>query len=97
MHPSLKSAFVILSLVGGSLAVSLPAVAANSTTGGREGGIAFGYNDGYWDQNHHWHKWRDKQQASEFQKANHDHYYDRKHDADRDKGWRDNDKWWSHG
>jgi len=86
-----------IALVGGSLAVGLPAVAANSRVEAGRAGIAFGYSDGYWDQNHHWHKWRDQRQAAEFRKEHRDHYYTRKHDADRNHGWRDKDMWWHHG
>ena len=97
MRCTLRSAVVALALAGGSLAVALPAVAADVSVGVGPGGIAFGYSDGYWDQAHHWHKWHDQRQAAEFRKDNHEHYYDRKHNADHDQGWHDSDQWWHHG
>jgi hypothetical protein len=97
MRCTLRSALVASALISGSLAVAAPAMAANLTAGAGDGGIAFGYSDGYWDQGHHWHKWRDKRQAAEFRKEHGDHFYARKHDADRDHGWHDKDTWWRHG
>jgi hypothetical protein len=57
--------------------------------------IAFGYSDGYWDRSHQWHQWRDRQQAEAWQRQNAAHYYDRRHDQDRDTGWRDSDQYWN--
>ena len=58
-------------------------------------GVAFGYNDGYWDQNHQWHAWRDRQEADAWRGQNPGHYYDRPHDQESNGGWRDSDQWWA--
>ncbi len=97
MRCALRSMFLALALTGGSLAVALPAVAAGASVVGGIGGIAFGYSDGYWDQDHHWHKWRNQPQATEFRREHHVYFYDHRHDADRDHGWREGDQWWHHG
>jgi hypothetical protein len=97
MRCALRSAFLALALTGGSLAVALPATAADVSVGVSPGGIAFGYSDGYWDQGHQWHKWHDQRQAAEFRKENHEHYYAHRHDADRDHGWHENEQYWHHG
>lgn len=60
------------------------------------GDVAFGYSDGYWDREHHWHAWQNRDEATRFRAANHDHYYDRPHSSDRDQGWHDNDRYWQH-
>jgi hypothetical protein len=96
MRRTLRTALVTFALAGGSLAVALPAVADDVTVGIGHGGIAFGYSDGYWDREHSWHQWRDEREANEFRRENREHYYERKHEEDRDHGWRDNDRWWHH-
>jgi hypothetical protein len=94
MRSTIKIALVGIALAGGSLTAGLPAKADTTTIGISEGGIAFGYSDGYWDRGHQWHTWRDQNEATSWRDQNHDHYFDRKHDVDHDQGWRDNDHWW---
>jgi len=60
------------------------------------GEIAFAYSDGYWDRDHHWHEWRGDREAADFRNAHHEHYYDRRHDAEPNGGWHDNDRYWEH-
>jgi hypothetical protein len=81
-------------LAGGALAT---AKAADVTVAVGPGApaIAFGYNDGYWDREHNWHQWRNREEAAKWRQANRTHYYDRKHDAERDQGWR-GERWWEH-
>ena len=95
MRTTIKIALVTLALAGASLTAGLPAKADNVTITAAPGGFAFGYSDGYWDRGHKWHAWRNQEQASRFREENRDHYYDWKHDRDRDKGWR-NEHWWDH-
>jgi hypothetical protein len=91
-----KTALVAISLaVAGSLAAVSPAAAQVSVQVGLPN-IAFGYSDGYWDRDHHWHAWKDRQEEEHWAAANHEHYFARKHDRDRDEGWRDNDRYWEH-
>jgi hypothetical protein len=96
MRKTIKGALVAAALIGGSLVAGLPAMADNLSVAVSPGGIAFGYNDGYWDQGHAWHAWKNAEESAQFQAANRDHYYAYKHDRDSDKGWRANDTWWSH-
>jgi hypothetical protein len=94
MRTTTKIALVALALAGGSLAVTgQPALADNVTVGVSPGGFAFGYSDGYWDRNHAWHAWENKEQAARFREENRDHYYEWKHDRDPDQGWR-SERWW---
>jgi hypothetical protein len=95
MKSFVKVALVTLALAGGSLAVGMPAQAADHVEFSL-GNIAFGYSDGYWDQSRHWHAWRKHSDAVAFRQANADHYYARKHTADKAKGWRDSDRYWEH-
>jgi hypothetical protein len=94
MKLSLKIAAIGLCLAGGAVATGMPALAADVSVGVNAGGIAFGYSDGYWDRGHNWHAWENEQAAAKFRAENHEHYYERKHDADKDKGWRESDHWW---
>jgi hypothetical protein len=100
MSRIINTAFIAFVLGGATLAASgVPARADNVTVGVVPGGIAFGYSDGYWDRERHWHDWRDHQEAERFRAADRAHYYERRHDADehdRDHGWRDNDRYWEH-
>lgn len=97
MKMSFKAALVAAALAGGSLAVGSPAMAQSVGVTVAPGGIAFGYTDGYWDQAHHWHAWKNRAQADRFRADNRAHYYAWKHDRDHDQGWRANDHWWNHG
>ena len=87
----LCKAAVIAFALGGA---SLPVLAADVTVAVTpNANIAFGYSDGYWDRDHAWHQWRNRDEASAWRKEHDQYYYDRKHDAERDMGWR-SDRWW---
>jgi hypothetical protein len=98
MKSSMKIALIALAVGGSSLALSVPAMAADSvtvtTTTAGPGGIAFGYNDGYWDQAHSWHAWENEQAMTTYRTANSTHYYAYKHDRDPDAGWREKERYW---
>jgi hypothetical protein len=61
------------------------------------GNIAFAYTDGYWDRDHHWHRWRNAEEERSYRQSNRAHFYDHRHDRDHDRGWRDHDRYWSRG
>jgi hypothetical protein len=86
---------VALAFAAAPLAMTAPPVAAQGVNVTVNPGIAYGYSDGYWDQGHHWHQWRDRQQQEAWQKDNSGHFYDRAHDKEANGGWRD-DQWWGH-
>ena len=90
--------FIGLALIAGAVALGTPAmpVAAreNVTISVNPGGIAFGYSDGYWDRDHHWHRWSNQADAEWYREHYRDHYYARRHDRARDHGWREADRWW---
>jgi hypothetical protein len=94
MTKIMTAALVALALVGGSFAIA-PTTATAADVTVSVPGVAFGYDDGYWDQGHAWHGWATPDARVQFQTANHDHYYGWKHDRDSDMGWRGNDSWWS--
>ena len=104
MRTILKSALVALALSAGLVSMNGPATARAAVGIAFDfGNIAFAYSDGYWDRDHHWHAWRNREEAREYRERYHEHYFDRRHDArdyrDNDRndyrnGWRDNDRWW---
>jgi len=97
MNHVFKGALVALALASMPVAASAPAAAAADFRI-TLGNAAFGYSDGYWDRDRHWHKWRNREEARYFRDHFHDHYYAVRHDRDRrdhDQGWR-NDRWWDH-
>ncbi len=85
-----------LALAGAPLIASTAPVSAAVDFSIALGNAAFGYSDGYWDRDHHWHAWRNKDEARWFRDHMADHYYDVRHDRDRkdrDQGWR-RERWW---
>ena len=49
------------------LGMAAPTFAAeNLTLSFDPAGVAFAYNDGYWDRDHQWHKWKDEREAREY-------------------------------
>jgi hypothetical protein len=50
------------------------------------GDVAYGYNDGYWDNGHQWHRWNNDADFHNYR----DHgtnYHAWQHDRDGDLGW----------
>lgn len=94
MNKSIKLALATLAFGGAIAAVQAPALADHVTVAVGVPGIAFGYNDGYWDRDHAWHAWKDRDEAARWRAEHADHYYDYRHDRDRGQGWRDADRWW---
>ncbi len=93
MRKLITPALIALALAGGSFAANRPALADNVTVDIGGGGIAFGYRDGYWDRNHAWHAWRNRQEAARWRAENREHYYARRHDREVGGGWRE-ERWW---
>jgi hypothetical protein len=98
MKHIIKAALIALALAGGPIVVSVPATAAVVDFSVTLGNAAFGYSDGYWDRDHHWHKWSNRAEAKYFRDHYNEHYVAVRHDHDRkdhDQGWR-NERWWDH-
>jgi len=94
MDKTLIAALIAFALLGGALAAGPAAIADSVVIGIAPGSIAFGYNDGYWDRDHHWHAWARREDAERFRAEDREHYFDRKHDEDHDGGWRESDRYW---
>jgi hypothetical protein len=100
MHNTLNGAFIALALTGAALTVTGPAdaqgvgvgvnvggVGVNVGVGVGLGNIAYGYQDGYWDNDHQWHNWANDQEMQNYRRAHGSQYNDYKHDRDPDQGW----------
>ena len=91
-----KGALIALALAGAPVIASAPAAAAGVDFSITLGNAAFGYSDGYWDRDHRFHAWRNKEESEYFRNHYGEHYAAVRHDKDRkdrDKGWR-NERWW---
>jgi len=110
MHKVLTGAIVALGLTGASLAFALPADAQPVGISINVGDVAFGYQDGYWDRAHMWHRWRNDAEMQYYIAAPGSQYNAWRHDRDADMGWRSGvvfnvndvafgyrDGYWDHG
>ncbi len=66
-----------------------PALAAGVGISFDDGVVAFGYRDGYWDHDHHWHRWSRSDDWRAYREHHPDHYFARNHDRYKNHGWRD--------
>lgn len=59
---------------------------ANSTIAVQFGDVSMGYRDGYWDNNHSWHRWNDDNEYRTYRERHADTYRDWNHDRDATNG-----------
>jgi len=93
MKPVAGALFAV-ALIGAPI-LATPAVAAVDYSIALSN-AAFAYSDGYWDRDHHWHWYRNKQEAEYFRTFFAAHYVNARHDHDRRdlaRGWR-KEHWW---
>lgn len=91
-----------MALAAGALAVAGLLAAAPATTVAAQGftlsfnagNVAFGYTDGYYDNNRRWHRWRSDRERQWYMKNQRGRYHaiSRDRDRDRDRRWRDWDR-----
>jgi len=89
MNKVFKGAILTLGLIGATLSTAETASAGSVGISLNLGNVAFAYQDGYWDQGHHWHHWRNRHEAREYRARKHNEYHDWNHDRDHDRGWHD--------
>ncbi len=92
MDKSFKSVWVALALAGASLTGAMtvdvsPAHAASVSFD--VGDVAIGYSDGYWDHDHHWHKWQSAKHRQAYQHADGAEYHASSHRHAPNGGWHD--------
>lgn len=92
MKTIMITAAVCGALTLGALGTAAPAAAADSFSLSFDpGGVAFAYNDGYWDHDHHWHRWHNGREARYYREHYGERWHAWRHDRDHDLGWRDDD------
>jgi hypothetical protein len=102
MHKTLKSMAIVLGLAGATVAMTSPAgaqgvgvglhvgpIGLGIGVGDNYGNVAYGYQDGYWDHHHTWHRWQNDDEMNRYRALQGNHYNDWRHDRDHDMGWRD--------
>ncbi|HEY0107177.1 MAG TPA: hypothetical protein VGB91_13930 [Rhizomicrobium sp.] len=50
------------------------------------GSVAFGYNDGYWDTGHRWHKWRNSAERQNY-RSHGQNFHNYGHNRNTNHGW----------
>jgi hypothetical protein len=100
MQKALRGGLLALGLAGATFSMIAAADAQGIGVGVNVGGIgvgvgvggpvnvAYGYQDGYWDNGHQWHRWQNDQQMQNYRNSRDNHYSDYRHDRDSDQGWR---------
>jgi hypothetical protein len=91
-----KYAFAVLAMVGGLMVATAPSRADDFAFSFNTGDVAFAYTDGYWDNNHVWHRWHNQREMREYRTRYHDHWHAWRHNRDRDHGWHDDRDWDNH-
>ena len=103
MNRFLKRAVIAVALIGTPLTMAHAEIGSTGTEGHRSselglqvaaisfsfnfGTVAVGYSDGYWDNNHRWHRWRNNQEQSRYRAIQGANYYGMRHDRARNNGW----------
>jgi hypothetical protein len=88
-------------LVYGMMAAALSVAALSATPAEARpvnfevtlGDVQFGYTDGYYDHNRHWHRWHNSAERRWYQEHHHDAFFQMTHSRDRDHNRDD----WRHG
>lgn len=79
MRTLLKTALVA-GLLMGSLDMTANAAVG---IGFNLGNVSVGFTDGYWDNNHHWHRWAHRRDLDAFRAAHADMYHEWRHNDRR--------------
>ncbi len=93
MSTLLKGAAAALTLAAICLTAAAPAAARDAYTNRHGavsfslGNVAFGYRDGYWDNDHAWHKWRNNRDYRSYRGHQGGSFHNWNHNRDADHGW----------
>lgn len=89
-----KYAYIVaggLLMAAGSFVSVAPVQAASVDFSIRLGNVVIGYEDGYYDRDRRWHKWRNNSERNWYRQYRRDSYFAMRRDRDRDRFRRD---WW---
>lgn len=96
MKHIINGALIALALAAAPMAVAPAQARAAVDFSVSLGNAAFGFSDGYWDRDHHWHAYRSRAEGRYFRDHFKDHYIASRHNRDRkdrNMGWRE-EHWW---
>ena len=82
MKTIMKTLLAASLLCGAGMIASAPASAQPSGFSFRVGDVGIGYNDGYYDRSHRWHRW-ERARERDWYRANYARRFHR-HDRDND-------------
>lgn len=82
------AAAIFAATIGATALGTTPASADRLYLSFSSGDVAFAYRDGWWDRDHRWHHWRDRDEWREYRVRHYPYYSDWDHDRDGD-GWRE--------
>ena len=82
MHKILKIALAA-ALLAGSVGTADAAVGI----GFNLGNVSVGFSDGYWDNNHHWHRWAHRADLERYRSTHGDSYHEWRHDDRHHPGY----------
>ena len=96
MKKTFYNIFVAVALTGASLTGVMitgagPAYADGVGVSINLGDVAIGYYDGYWDHDHHWHKWNNADHRHAYQHYTGAEYHGRSHTHFANGGWHEHD------
>tara|TARA_R110002074_G_scaffold60236_4_gene146105 strand:+ start:7986 stop:8315 length:330 start_codon:yes stop_codon:yes gene_type:complete len=86
MKKIIRATIVMVGLASAGLAMTSTPSLAGVSINLDFGSVATGYQDGYWDNNHHWHNWRSDEEMHQY-RAKHGHKYNNwKRSGKQDRG-----------
>jgi hypothetical protein len=77
---ALMKSTLALSLLIGSAAIGS---ASAASVGFNIGNVSLGFSDGYWDNDHHWHRWAHRGDLAAYRNAHAENYHAWRHDDKR--------------
>ena len=87
----LKNAAIAVTMAAIAFSAAAPASARarqnNSAVSFSIGNVAFGYRDGYWDNGHTWHNWRNNSDYRSYRGHQGSSYHNWNHTRDANNGW----------
>jgi hypothetical protein len=73
-------AAIVCGAMGMAVLAATPQASAQMGISLNFGDVGIAYQDGYWDQQHHWHAWRNNNDWTAYRSAHPENYHDWKHD-----------------
>lgn len=79
---TIKTTAALIAIIGATVAMSGTANAAPRVTFDF-GNVSLGYSDGYYDNDHHWHRWAHRHDAEQYRSMHAENYHEWRHNDRR--------------